>query len=86
MIISDIVSRGKFCIVTTENCPGCRQQKKILDKAGFDYEVVDLFEVADEANLLGIMHAPTICWYDKEVGVATLKGPVTAKTLESLVQ
>lgn len=85
--IDEMLDRGLMVMLTTPNCPGCKQQKRVLDKAGVaDFvHVVDMYEdeeVAAWAGLRGISHAPTLAWLDRRLGGEQIvSGPVSQSQL-----
>lgn len=85
MKITDAINSGKIVAISTEHCPGCKQQKKILEKMKLKVEWYDLAEVEGFAQTYGVMKAPTIAWKDNNGCVCTIAGPVPAKTIESVV-
>lgn len=50
----------KMTIFTTKTCPNCKMAKMLLDKAGFDYAVVDAEDNADVTISYGVRKAPTL--------------------------
>lgn len=80
--IDDMLREGLMVMLTTPNCPGCRQQKRTLDKAGVAecVQTVDMYEDEDAmawAAARGISHAPTLAWLDHNTGAEyTVSGPV----------
>lgn len=47
-------------LFTTKTCPNCRIAKKELEKAGLDYQIVDVGEHLDLAEQYGVQQAPTL--------------------------
>jgi len=60
----------------TPTCPNCKIAQKILDDAGFSYEIVDATEHPELAEKYSIMQAPTLVVEsgEKYVGVSDIKG------------
>lgn len=78
---------GKIVIISAPHCPGCKQQKRIIERMGIEDQVETYMnlEVDEFCFQNNIMHAPTILWRMEGGTYGQLKGPVQAKTLESLV-
>ncbi|NLH92545.1 MAG: ribonucleoside triphosphate reductase, partial [Atopobium sp.] len=47
-------------LFTTKTCPNCKMIEGMLDKMGFQYQVVDAEEHTDLVKQYGIMQAPTL--------------------------
>ncbi|MBO7703310.1 MAG: ribonucleoside triphosphate reductase [Solobacterium sp.] len=47
-------------LFTTKTCPNCVMVKNMLNRTGFQYEVIDAEEHADLVKQYGIMQAPTL--------------------------
>lgn len=41
----------KIKIYAKQDCPMCKMTKKVLDKDGVDYDVIDLTEINDETKV-----------------------------------
>lgn len=50
----------EILLVTTLNCPKCREAMKKLDAAGVDYKLCAAEENAEYIDKLGIAEAPTL--------------------------
>lgn len=80
--IGKVLGKGLMVMLTTPSCPGCKQQKRTLDKAGVFgcVQTVDMYEDAGAmawAASRGISHAPTLAWLDPHTGAEyTVSGPV----------
>ncbi|MCH4207654.1 MAG: ribonucleoside triphosphate reductase [Solobacterium sp.] len=47
-------------LFTTKTCPNCKMIEEMLDKMGFQYQIVDAEERTDLVKQYGIMQAPTL--------------------------
>lgn len=73
---------GSF-LFTTKTCPNCKVAKSILDKASFEYKVVDAEDNPDLCKEFGIMQAPClVVSHDGDVhayrNVSDIKGFVSS--------
>ena len=53
-------SNATALLFTTKTCPNCSMVKNMLNRTGFQYQVIDAEEHADLVKQYGIMQAPTL--------------------------
>lgn len=62
------VKGDEYLLFTTKTCPNCAMIRKMLDQAGFAYQVIDAEEHPDLVSKYGIMQAPSLVAVHQDEG------------------